>query len=361
MFQRLLIEKMEHRIIVGTLSFLGIMVLTGWIAINEGGRMRSFERQFLARSIERGGQLFAANCSECHGLDGRGLTGAAPALNNPQLFGHDYLAPIRAEMEQLQAEREIEGLDEARAAEIDAHLQELQAERDAFLAQIQPAIDKGYDPDQPSRLQQVGWGGPQDAFIYTTLVHGRPTSISYWPRPMAAWSQTAGGPLRNDQIQDLVNYIQNWDKGDNWTVEDLLAVNQFAKVPGEGGGAVAEGEEPAGDDVQAIVAALENITGDPVNGQSLYSAQGCAGCHAGGIVGPATEGTWTRIEEERLQDPALAGYTALEYAVESIVHPNQYIVPGFSATMPTYFGERLTVQQIGDLIAYLQSQDQPAE
>ena len=77
MFQRLLIEKMEHRIIVGTLSFLGIMVLTGWIAINEGGRMRSFERQFLARSIERGGQLFAANCSECHGLDGRGLTGAA--------------------------------------------------------------------------------------------------------------------------------------------------------------------------------------------------------------------------------------------------------------------------------------------
>lgn len=359
MFQRLLIGKMEHRIIVGTLAFLGIMVLTGWIAINEGGRMRSFEQQFLARSVERGGGLFAANCTSCHGLDGRGLTGVAPALNNPQFFGHDFLAPINAEMQQLQAERGLEGLAADRAAEIDQRLQELQSEHDALVTQMQPAVDKGYDPEAPARLAQVGWVGPADAFIYTTLVHGRPTSISYWPQPMAAWSQTAGGPLRNDQLQDLVNYIENWDKGNNWTIEDLLAVNQFAKVPGEGGAAAGgDGSEPAGTDVQAILTAMESVTGDPVEGQSLYTAQGCSGCHSGGIVGPATEGTWTRIETERLAQPEFAGYTAEQYAVESIVDAHKYIVPGFSATMPTYFGERLSVQQIADLVAYLQSQDQ---
>ncbi len=362
MFQRLVFPRIETRILVGTLAFLGIMALTGWIAINEGGRMRDFETQFLARSIERGAGLFATNCTSCHGLDGRGLTGIAPALNNPMLMGHDFLAPINNEMALLGAEREVSTTTAERVTEIDARLAELEAEKAAMISQMQLAIDRGYNPDTPTRLGQVGWAGSRYAFLYTTLVHGRPTSSSYWPQPMAPWSQTAGGPLRDDQLGDLVNYIENWDKGNNWTLEDLVAVNQFARVPvqDDGSGGLAEGEEPVGQDVAAILPQLETLTGDPNNGQALYTAQACAGCHEAGIVAPATAGTWTRIEEVRLQDPALAGYTALQYAVESIVDPHSYLVPGFGPVMPANFGDVLSVQQLADLIGYLQSQDQPA-
>ena len=74
--QRLLVERIDQRILVGILAFLGIIVLVGWIAINEGGRMQAFERQYSARSIERGAALFNTNCSPCHGVNGLGANAA---------------------------------------------------------------------------------------------------------------------------------------------------------------------------------------------------------------------------------------------------------------------------------------------
>jgi mono/diheme cytochrome c family protein len=175
--QRLLIERMEHRIIVGTVAFLGIMVLVGWIAINENGRMQAFQRQYAARAIERGAELYNGNCSTCHGSNGYG-GGRAPALNSPYLFGHDFLAETRRERAALEFELTQETTTEERAAAIDTRLAELEAAEAPLRQQMQAAIDRGYDPDAPSRLANVGWGGSLDSFVYTTLVHGRPTSIS---------------------------------------------------------------------------------------------------------------------------------------------------------------------------------------
>lgn len=362
--QRLLIERIEHRIIVGALAFLGTMILVGWIAINEGGRMAAFERQYLARSIERGAALFNSNCSVCHGVDGRGIVGRAPALNSPYLFGHNYLGEIDRERQRLEAELNAEGTSEERAAEINARLAELDTQRQGLIAQMQPAIDRGYDPENPDRLVNLGWGSGLHNFIYTTLVSGRPVSAAYWPEPMSAWSQTAGGPLRNDQLEDLTQFILNWDKGEDWTIEDLLAVNQFPIAPVDPLTVVGTGGEPpigSSTEIAAIMEELAGVTGDPVAGQTLYNGPlGCAGCHLNAAVAPVLEGTWTRVNEERLQDPALAGYTAEQYLAESIIHPNDYTAPGYSPVMPTYFGDRLTYQQLADLIAYLQSQDQPS-
>jgi mono/diheme cytochrome c family protein len=414
MLERLLVERIEHRVIVGTVAFLGIMVLVGWLAINEGGRMQAFEQQFLARSTERGAALFTNNCTSCHGADGRGLTGIAPALNNPQLFGHNFLAEIDAQIEPLQAEldtdltperiaeidatrsqletelalpvtseerkAEIEvemaeldaqlanDLPDERAAELRAQLDPLNTQRLAILQQMQGAIARGYDPETPSRLTALGWGGTLDAFVHTTLISGRPVSSAYWPQPMAAWSQTAGGPLRDDQITDLTNYILNWDKGDNWTVEDLLAVQQFAIEPVQPGAGAAAEFEPVGTDVAAILTRVSELSGDPVRGEALYNGSqpgpdglplACSGCHLGGAAAPNTEGTWTRASGERLQEPALAGYTPEQYLIESIVLPNNYIAPGYAAgVMPQNFGERLTDQDMADMLAYLRSQDQ---
>ena len=391
--QRLLIERIDQRILVGTLSFLGIIVLVGWIAINEGGRMQAFDRQYAARSIERGAALFSTNCSECHAPDGRG-SARAPALNSPYLFGHDYIpeinterrslaqrqAALEAEMNRLTAELGVAETTDARRSEIDARMTEiatevgeitalvaeLDVEQATFNQQIQAVIDRGYNPNAPSRLENLGWGGGLERFIYTTLVHGRPTSGAYFPQAMPAWSQLAGGPLRNDQLQDLTNFVLNWDKGANWTLEDLAAVNQFPIVPGAEStaveGAVCEEQDACTQLVAAdITPLLEGLTGDPQAGETLYNgALGCFACHTT-VTAPSVAGTWTRVEEVRLTLPQFEGYTGEAYLAESIINPNHYVVPDFTPIMPQTFGMRITPQQLADLIAYLHTQDQPIE
>lgn len=359
--QRLLVNRIEHRILVGVLAFLGIMVLVGWIAINEGGRMQVFDRQYTARSIERGALLFNSNCATCHGTDGRGVTGRAPALNSPMLFGHNFLAENTNERTALEAELNSEGLTDARREEINTRLAELDTERNNLLAQMQPAIDKGYDPENPDRLSELGWTGGLHNFVYTTLVHGRPTSIAYWPQAMPAWAQTAGGPLRNDQLEDLTTFVLNWDKGDGWTIDDLLAVNQFPIIPGVGGAESVEQPVGADTDMATIMEGLANVTGDPQAGQTAYTGTtyACFGCHGNAAVAPPMEGTWTRVQNERLTEPQFADYTGEEYLAESIIHPHAYVAPGYvDGVMPDNFGDRMDYQTLADMIAYLETQDQ---
>ncbi len=366
--QGLIFKKIEHRIIAGTVAFLAMMAIIGWIAINEPGRMASFEQQYLARSIERGAALFSTNCTECHGTDGRGVVGRAPALNSPYLFGHDFYGAIDRETSNLESELNNPNTTEERRTEIQARLTELQAERAALAQQLAAVSTKPgfYDPETPSRMTNLGWASTLYNFVYTTLVHGRPSSSSYWGLPMAAWIQTGGGPLRPDEGQDIVNYILNWDKGEDWTVEDLLAVNQFPIRPVDPATVVSSGVETIGTDVAAIVAELPGFQGDPQNGLTLYQgALGCLGCHGNAVIAPPTEGTWSRVQEVRLQDPAIQALlpeqTGEAYLAFSIVLPHDYLVPPYGPVMPTTFGAQLTYQDLADLIAYLQSQDQPAQ
>ena len=244
----------------------------------------------------------------------------------------------------------------------------LQEQRQAIIDSMGPATDKGYDPANFNRLTQLGWAGSLNAFIYTTLVHGRPVSGLYWPshESMPAWSQTAGGPLRNDQLQDLTAYILNFNKGDNWTLEDLFAVNQFAIIPGGGEPAIEQiaPTPPTEEQIVAIVNQLTTVTADPQNGQALYNSGrlACAGCHVtgGGVIAPHLEGTWTRVLEVRLADPRFAGYTGEQYLVESILRPDLYTVLPYAGVMPTDFGTRLDMQMLADIVAYLKSQDGPS-
>jgi hypothetical protein len=86
-------------------------------------------------------------------------------------------------------------------------------------------------------------------------------------------------------------------------------------------------------------------------------------CHevGAGDQAPATEGTWTRVDEIRLQDPALEGYSVEQYLVESIVQPDAYIVEGYADVMPHFYGTELDPQMLADIVAYLDSQDQLIE
>jgi mono/diheme cytochrome c family protein len=390
MFERMLIGKIENRILVGIIAFVGTMVLIGWASINEGGRMQAFDQMFHARSVENGAALFSNNCSTCHGVDGRGLAGKAPGLNNPQFFGHDFYPEITKQVGDLQAEKTAltkeNTLDttsadrkeaiKARIKVIDEQVKQISDELYAK-SELKSAIAAGYKPDKPARLRNLGWSGTQPSFILTTLIHGRPVSSNYWPQPMPAWSQTAGGPLRTDQLQDLTNYILNWDKGKDWTIDDLLLVKQFAIEPKDprpfeiqiqqleasGGKAF----EPIGSDVDAILAQVKTLKGDAAKGDKLYhglvpSGNGttlaCSGCHMaqGAGTGPQLGGTFTRITDERLKLAQFAGYTPEKYIIESIVQPSNYLVPGFQDLMIKNLGENLSPQDIADLIAFLETQ-----
>jgi mono/diheme cytochrome c family protein len=141
--------------------FLGIIIVlvTGGLLIayglNEPNRMAEFENSQKAQSIEVGAQLFDTNCKGCHGVQGEGVLGLCPPLNDKNFF--------------------------------------------------------------TSRLKEVGWSGTQEDYIVSTvsggrLVSTRPQLYAGGGNPaMPAWSDRYGGPLRDDQIRDIATFIMNWE------------------------------------------------------------------------------------------------------------------------------------------------------
>ncbi|MCY4009683.1 MAG: c-type cytochrome [Anaerolineaceae bacterium] len=530
MIGRHLFQNIDNRILFGITTFVVTMVLLGWVAINERPRMAAFERQFSGRSIENGAALFLTNCASCHGLDGLGIAGFAPALDNPQLFGHDFLAAVDEEIALLRAAEEdarlvvtvlaedetivqaqiasweaqmaelesgseaavqlanrilqyqqlldlddeaaasrlaeaqrglgagslstqiaqlaadvaardalvteFAGIEEQLAQEGEdapdeeqlavleqrqeelnlalaempdsaeamatlqeaydrgiANLAELEAndgaeeeiarlreslgldtigtaiaekgqERDALVTEMTTAIARGYDPERPNRIDNIEWAGTFHSFLFSTISSGRPVSISYWGgnQQMPAWSNDSGGPLRDDEINDLANFIANYDR--DWTMSDLLAVNQFALEPGLGGPSA--DVETIGRDVDVAMNAIASLVGDPIRGESLYLGEsptealvvlGCASCHQAGNA-PETGGTWGRIVQQRMADPQFSSYTAERYFVESVLLPAVYGAPGnWAVIMPTGFPDQLTAQDLADLLAFIQTQE----
>ena len=410
----LFIKSIEGRILTGITMFVGMMILVGWVAINEEARMQAFVRQHTGRSIERGAELFASLCSECHGEDGYGQGNRAPGLNNPHLFGYDPVGLQTAAI--INATRTLVRLNdntddllaeftdvanppsEERQSEILAEIESLEtrieeeqtiidraiAERMEILNTLDTAVDNGLFPlwetvvdiettgvnevevffnANGARLAQVGWAGDLQGYIVTTLIHGRPGSANVYPNGtgMAAWSQTAGGPLRQDQIEDLAAYILNFDKGQAWTTEDFIAVGQYGKPLADGSLPSEPPPPPAGDDVLGILARWEanEVLGSPVSGELLYDAEfGCTDCHRNGASAPDTVGTATRIQDERLTLPQFAGYSLEQYIVESVTRSGDFVVDGFSSgLMPTNFGVRMTDQQLADIVSFLLTQE----
>ncbi len=96
---------------------------------------------------------------------------------------------------------------------------------------------------------------------------------------------------------------------------------------------------------------------DPVTrGKALFSNSPaiCSTCHSLApdvmIVGPSLSGVANRAGSR------VNGQSAEEYIRTSIVHPSEFIVPGFQDVMQKNFGDVLTSDQINDLIAFLMTQ-----
>ena len=120
-----------------------------------------------------------------------------------------------------------------------------------------------------------------------------------------------------------------------------------------------------------------NVTlppGEAARGEQLVKTVECIGCHLpGGEGGPGPlwkadpqndgQGIATRAETRYLgEDYTGHAASAEQYLIESILTPSVYIInkigytfsPGRSA-MPGNFGEKLTAQDLADIIAYLET------
>ncbi len=283
----------EQRALLGTLSFFAIIVIVGWVGVNEPRRMAEFDSQYQARSIQRGAVLFDSNCKSCHGANGQGIEGVAPAINTPAMFNGE-------------------------------------------------------------RLAELAYPGTVQDYIELTIAAGRPARSANWPNPMPTWSQDYGGPLRPDQVRDLTRFVMNW--GCAYDPEcappDEAIIAEATPPPTE----EAPAYEPVGVDVTAPLPEGDAARGEQLflgaapgpDGKAL----GCQACHSldgSVLVGPSMQGVSGRIPDGYESPEA--------YLHESIVAPAAYTVPGFEGVvMPANFGERLDAQSLADIIAYLLSQ-----
>jgi cytochrome c2 len=288
---------MTWRVIVGTLSLIITMIVLGYVAVTEQDRMAQFTTAYAGRQVEAGASLFETNCMRCHGLDGKG-TGLAPALNTPDLLTNG------------------------------------------------------------KRLTEIGWSGSVRDYIHATIAGGRPRpSLQFkdFPQRMPTWSQEFGGPLRDDQIQSITDFILNWGPAyANATAEPTVAIT------------------PVGADITQQLP-----TGDAAQGEALVTTLGCTACHIGAAgttttIGPNwkpttennNEGVATRAEA-RFKAPDYKGgaKNAMQYLFESIVNPDAYIVPGGTtyvgadgkSVMPHDFATRMSPEMMAHVLAYLET------
>lgn len=93
-------------------------------------------------------------------------------------------------------------------------------------------------------------------------------------------------------------------------------------------------------------------------GREIYETGGaaelpCATCHSldgSELVGPTFQGVSERAGER------VEGMSADEYIHQSIMAPSQYVVSGYSDAMPKTYSEKLSEEDIDNLVLFLLTQ-----
>jgi len=287
---------MSWRAILGTLSLVLTALLFGYVAVTEQDRMAQFQLAYEARQVEVGAALFENNCTTCHGVNGEGIVGVAPALN-----AVDLLVSI--------------------------------------------------DGKPPARLEEIKWAGAPADYVRSAIAGGRPRAsqaFSTYPQRMPTWSQEFGGPLRADQINSLVSFIMNWAV----ELEKSGAANATPAPPVEGVGKDITVELPTGNAAtgkaltEKIGCVACHITA-PV-GPAWLAAGGTAG------IGARAEARLTESYTGKAKTPEQYLFESIVDPSAYIVSGGAYAANGVSL-MPATYGDTLTKQDTADIIAYLET------
>ena len=149
-------KRIQLEIFLGILTILATSALILYYGITEPERMAANAAAAQARQIEVGAALYEAQCSRCHGVQGQGIPGLCPPLNDRYFFDN--------------------------------------------------------------RLKDVGWSGALEDYIVATASSGRLASTRPQLYPgqgnpaMPSFSDQYGGPLRPDQIRSIATFIMNWSE-----------------------------------------------------------------------------------------------------------------------------------------------------
>ncbi len=104
-----------------------------------------------------------------------------------------------------------------------------------------------------------------------------------------------------------------------------------------------------------IVAAL--ATADTARAEQVALAYGCVGCHSLDPNQMMSGPTWYHMGDTAAG--RVPGESPAFYIHHSIVAPNDYLVPGYQGgIMPADFGQRMSTQELADIVAYLLEQRQ---
>ena len=103
--------------------------------------------------------------------------------------------------------------------------------------------------------------------------------------------------------------------------------------------------------VGTVAAEKQQAVGDAKAGATLFTAQGCSGCH---VFKPANSKGNIGPDLDKLAQYAKAANqgSLQDFTHESIANPSAYIEKGYPNAMPN-FGQTLSDKQIADLVAYV--------
>lgn len=301
------------RILIGLVCLLILLSVCTFIGIADQTRLNARNANFTARSIQAGARVYGLQCARCHGVNGEGVEGQGPALASVQFVGQTEIVSDDRGLQTIKVNTPSE------------------------------------------RLQQIGWSGSLEDYIRSVTAAGIPVRTSNaWDVTHPTFSERFGGPLRDDQIQDVANFIVNYGLAPLPNDQAVLP-----PAPGEG---------------QAPRPTAVPLTPQQEAGRAVYEKAGCTGCHAirgvgaQGAVGPNL--TQIGADSEQIvqsedyktkvtgQPPATTGE---EYIRQSIVYPNAYIYPQCpqgpcqAGIMPQNYGQQLQPQELDNLVSYLNS------
>jgi len=289
---------MTRNLTIATLFLLASTLLLGYIWVRENYVLAAREQRFNGALLTRGARDYEQYCAACHGLTGEGgVANAAPQINNlPNTLG-DRL-------------------------------------------------------DGPTGI--VAKYGTVRNFVEATVTSGvRGTAM---PR----WSARLGGPLRDDQIQNIAAYVSSW-----WGPQGSTSPNISADA------AAAAAAYKKAQQAQALAGAPDTPVG---RGQAIFQAN-CVTCHnltdkslvgpgLGGIFGPDGTAAFGQvlpntkpITPENFMEWVKKGGVAFKDGPQQ--QPNPGFGPWNIAAMPSF--AQFDDKQLADVLAFISSHDRSGE
>jgi mono/diheme cytochrome c family protein len=288
-YSRLYVKSPIAKIAWGILAVLLSVVILVFAWMIEYPRMAAQTANWDGRSVEKGADIFANNCATCHGLNGQG--GAGPALNSNYFF--------------------------------------------------------------TQRLTDVGFAGTLEDYVSLTVASGRPSKAnSQWSVMMPTWSNRFGGPLRDDQVEHVTNYVLNWERTATQQTPEEDPWIPFQDTPSKTITAT-----------QTVTTTAGQQAAGPRPPQQLFQELGCFACH--NLTEPQTDASRGPIGPNmgNLNENApnrVPGEDASTYVHNSIVNPNAYVVPGYQPNlMPPGLADRMTPEELDALVAWLLDPNRP--